>query len=176
MTTRSKTDKQVLSLVCSRELLGYNRHVMGKQPSLIPTTLMVAAGMAVGGAVAAFRRAGAPPRKDALRPALAELEHKMAARHDALEDRLTHLESRIDQHEEKLKDVPSTAGIVAAMEQLLSHTMDGLDRRLSDQAKSIEVLKTTVSQTDELLERVLDSIHSLQPALEADRRRAPVAR
>jgi hypothetical protein len=51
-----------------------------------------------------------------------------------------------------------------------------LDRRLSDQAKSIEVLKTTVSQTDELLERVLDSIHSLQPALEADRRRAPVAR
>ena len=62
----------------------------------------------------------------------------------------------------KLAEVPSTAQIVAAMEQLLSKTMTSLDDRLSTQAHSIEVLKTTVSQTDSLLERVLESLDSLQ--------------
>ena len=48
------------------------------------------------------------------------------------------------------------------MEQLLSKTMSSLDERLTTQAHSIEVLKTTVSQTDSLLERVLESLDSLQ--------------
>ena len=48
------------------------------------------------------------------------------------------------------------------MEQLLTKTMSSLDDRLSTQAHSIEVLKTTVSQTDGLLERVLESLDSLQ--------------
>jgi hypothetical protein len=52
--------------------------------------------------------------------------------------------------------------IVAAMEQLLTKTMASLDDRLVTQADSIEVLKTTVSQTDSLLERVLESLDSLQ--------------
>jgi hypothetical protein len=52
------------------------------------------------------------------------------------------------------------------MEALLSKTMSSLDERLSSQAHSIEVLKTTVSQTDELLERVLESIDSLRQSEE----------
>jgi hypothetical protein len=40
--------------------------------------------------------------------------------------------------------------------------MATLDDRLTTQAHSIEVLKTTVSQTDSLLERVLESLDSLQ--------------
>ncbi len=48
------------------------------------------------------------------------------------------------------------------MEQLLSKTMASLDERLTAQAQSIDLLKTTVSQTDSLLERVLESIDSLQ--------------
>ena len=48
------------------------------------------------------------------------------------------------------------------MEQLLTKTMSSLDDRLSTQARSIEVLKTTVSQTDSLLERVLESLDTLQ--------------
>jgi uncharacterized coiled-coil protein SlyX len=53
------------------------------------------------------------------------------------------------------------------MEQLLSKTMASLDERLTTQAHSIEVLKTTVSQTDSLLERVLESLDSLQSYSEA---------
>ena len=48
------------------------------------------------------------------------------------------------------------------MEQLLTRTMASLDDRLTTQAHSIEVLKSTVSQTDGLLERVLESLDSLQ--------------
>jgi uncharacterized coiled-coil protein SlyX len=61
-----------------------------------------------------------------------------------------------------LADIPSTAQIVAAMEQLLSKTMTSLDERLTTQAHSIEALKTTVTETDRLLERVLESLDSLQ--------------
>jgi len=53
------------------------------------------------------------------------------------------------------------------MEQLLSKTMASLDDRLTTQAHSIEVLKTTVAQTDSLLERVLESLDSLQTYTEA---------
>jgi uncharacterized coiled-coil protein SlyX len=40
--------------------------------------------------------------------------------------------------------------------------MSSLDERLTTQAHSIEVLRTTVSQTDSLLERVLESLDALQ--------------
>ena len=89
------------------------------------------------------------------------------------------METRLDEHAARLAEVPSTAQIVAAMEQLLSKTMASLDDRLTTQAHSIEVLKTTVAQTDSLLERVLESLDSLQsytepPQLENDALLRPV--
>ena len=90
-----------------------------------------------------------------LRKALNDLEARVAGQEAASEQRFGHLEA-------KLSEVPSTAQIVGAMEQLLAKTMASLDDRLTTQAQSIEVLKTTVSQTDSLLERVLESLDSLQ--------------
>ena len=86
----------------------------------------------------------------------------MQARESADATRFAQVESKLDEHSAKLADVPSTSQIVAAMEQLLSRTMASLDDRLSTQAHSIEILKSTVSQTDALLERVLESLDSLQ--------------
>jgi len=86
----------------------------------------------------------------------------MAAQETANTSRFTLIDTRLEEHAAKLADVPSTSQIVAAMEQLLSKTMASLDDRLTTQARSIEVLKTTVSQTDSLLERVLESLDSLQ--------------
>ena len=80
----------------------------------------------------------------------------------AADPRFSQVEARLEEHSAKLKDVPSTTQIVAAMEQLLVKTMSSLDDRLRTQAHSIEVLKATVSQTDSLLERVLESLDSLQ--------------
>ena len=99
---------------------------------------------------------------DELKRSLADLEARLQAREAADAARFVHVETRLEEHADKLKDVPSTSQIVAAMEQLLSKTMASLDNRLTTQAHSIEVLQTTVSQTDALLERVLESLDSLQ--------------
>jgi len=93
---------------------------------------------------------------------LNRLSREWKAQVRAHDYRLDRLEARSDAHETKLKEMPSTAEIVSAMDELLAHAMSGLDGRLTAQARSIETLQTTVSQTDELLERVLESLDILQ--------------
>ena len=105
---------------------------------------------------------------DALKGSLAGLEARLQSREEADEARFARVEVRLEEHAARLADVPSTSQIVAAMEQLLSKTMASLDDRLTIQARSIEVLKTTVSQTDSLLERVLESLDSLQTGASVD--------
>ena len=102
------------------------------------------------------------PGTDDLRRSLADLEARVEAQETATAERFAKVETQLEEHTAKLKDVPSTTQIVAAMEQLLMKTMSSLDERLTTQAHSIEVLKATVSQTDRLLERVLESLDSLQ--------------
>jgi len=102
------------------------------------------------------------PAADDLKRSMADLEARMEARQATNDERFSRVESRLEEHAAVLKEVPSTAQIVAAMEQLLVKTMSSLDDRLITQARSIEVLKATVSQTDTLLERVLESLDSLQ--------------
>jgi len=107
------------------------------------------------------RSATDKPETDDLKRSLADLESRLTARASAHDTRLDQVDTRLDEHEMRLKDVPSTTQIVSAMEQLLVKTMSSLDERLTTQANSIEVLKATVSQTDGLLERVLESLDSL---------------
>jgi uncharacterized coiled-coil protein SlyX len=97
-----------------------------------------------------------------LRDSISRLENSLAAQDSANAKRFAQIDARLSEHAGKLAEVPSTAQIVAAMEQLLTKTMASLDDRLTTQAHSIDVLKTTVSQTDSLLERVLESLDSLQ--------------
>lgn len=120
----------------------------------IPRAALLLAGVAAATLTKIFK-SGEAQEIAQLKQAVAELE----SRH---ETRLGQLEVVVADHEQRLNEVPSTTQIVAAMEALLSKTMTSLDERLSAQAHSIEVLKTTVSQTDELLEKVLESIDSLR--------------
>ena len=103
-----------------------------------------------------------PAALDDLKRSLKGLESRIESQEAAGVTRFEKIESRLEEHAVRLADVPSTSQIVAAMEQLLTKTMSSLDDRLSAQARSIEVLKTTVSQTDSLLERVLESLDTLQ--------------
>jgi uncharacterized coiled-coil protein SlyX len=122
------------------------------------------AGVAAG-AISNTRRErtiGVPAATQEIKNSIAGLEARLAAQDSAAAARFTQIESRLDEHAMKLAEMPSTSQIVSAMEQLLSKTMASLDDRLTTQAHSIEVLKTTVSQTDSLLERVLESLDSLQ--------------
>ena len=122
---------------------------------------MLLAGVAAGALTRIFKTADAG-QIEGLKKSLADLEGRLANQEALHENRLERIEAKIDEHEQRLNEVPSTSQIVAAMEALLSKTMTSLDERLSSQAHSIDVLKTTVSQTDELLERVLESIDSLR--------------
>jgi hypothetical protein len=94
--------------------------------------------------------------------ALADIDRRLAAQEAATAERLAAVEARIGEQGTRLAELPSTQQIVGAMEQLIARTMTSLDDRLTNQAHSIEVLKTTVTQTDSLLERVLESLDSLQ--------------
>src|SRR5579885_3182975 len=138
---------------------------MARTLDYVPRVAIFLAGVAAG-ALTNVRRtgestAGLAGSRD-LRRALANLEARLAEQESATANRFSKIETRLEEHAAKLADVPSTAQIVSAMEQLLSKTMASLDERLTTQAHSIEVLKTTVSQTDSLLERVLESLDSLQ--------------
>ncbi|HJT89248.1 MAG TPA: hypothetical protein VJ732_15380 [Bryobacteraceae bacterium] len=132
--------------------------------NFVPRVAIFLAGMAAGVLTAPRRERGAaePEGLLNLQRSLAELESRLAAQQAASTTRFGAIEARLEEHTAKLADMPSTSQIVAAMEQLLSKTMVSLDERLTAQAHSIEVLKTTVSQTDSLLERVLESLDSLQ--------------
>ena len=93
-----------------------------------------------------------------LKRAVAELQ----AREAAVEERLSRLETVLREYTTKPGEAPTTSQIAAAMEQLLAKTVASLDERLTDQSHAIQVLKTTFSQTDTLLESVLESLDALQ--------------
>jgi hypothetical protein len=139
---------------------------MEKAFSIVPRVAIFLAGVAAGALTLSRRERGGGGADSAatldLKNSISRLEGSLAARDAAIASRFTQVEARLDEHAGKLAEVPSTGQIVAAMEQLLSKTMASLDDRLTTQAHSIEVLKTTVSQTDSLLERVLESLDSLQ--------------
>lgn len=133
--------------------------------SYVPRAAIFLAGVAIGALSKSRREPSAAADSGAvgdLKRAVADLETRMAAQETAHANRFGQIETRLDEQAAKLANIPSTTQIVTAMEQLLSKTMASLDERLTTQAHSIEVLKTTVSQTDSLLERVLESLDSLQ--------------
>ena len=139
---------------------------MEKAINLVPRVAIFLAGVAAGALTLSRREKGRGPAVDPatqeLKNSMARLESSLATQDAANAGRFAQIETRLDEHAAKLAEAPSTAQIVAAMEQLLTKTMASLDDRLTTQAHSIEVLKTTVSQTDSLLERVLESLDSLQ--------------
>jgi uncharacterized coiled-coil protein SlyX len=137
---------------------------MARVWNYVPRVAIFLAGIAAGALTSSRRdRNGADPEAiQELKRSLAGLESRLATQESAYTGRLSQVDARLDDHFKRLSDVPATSQIVAAMEQLLSKTMASLDDRLSTQAHSIEVLKATVSQTDSLLERVLESLDSLQ--------------
>ncbi|HEY1240584.1 MAG TPA: hypothetical protein VGF16_08500 [Bryobacteraceae bacterium] len=133
--------------------------------SYVPRAAIFIAGVTVGALTSARRGESSGADAGAIRDlkkSVADLEARLGTQEKTQADRFGQIETRLDEHAAKLANIPSTAQIVSAMEQLLSKTMSSLDDRLSTQAHSIEVLKTTVSQTDSLLERVLESLDSLQ--------------
>jgi uncharacterized coiled-coil protein SlyX len=149
---------------------------MRKESSILSEVGIFLVGVVAAGLLASRRREPAQSRPAApadaasgqgWQNAIAALEARLAAQETANAARFGQIETRFDEQSAKLSEVPTTQQIVGAMEHLIGRTMNSLDERLSTQAHSIEVLKTTVAQTDSLLERVLESLDSLQPYTES---------
>jgi len=135
----------------------------------VPRLALFLAGMAAGAISGRRKRADGLESRNLdsrqiaeLRESLNRLEMRFEQQTAEAAARIQHVETRMDEQSAKLLEAPTMAQIAAAMEQVLSRTMTSLDERLATQAHSIEMLKMTVSQTDSLLERVLESLDSLQ--------------
>ena len=140
-----------------------------KAVRLAPRVAVFLAGIAAG-TLTLTRKKNAPADANGLaelKRAAAELENRVAQHESATAERFAKVESRLDEHAARLAEVPSTTQIVNAMEHILIRTMTGLEERLSTQAKSIEALKSTVAQTDSVLERILESLDTMQTEPEA---------
>src|SRR5579871_3803509 len=112
---------------------------------LFPRLAVVIGGFAAGALMRRWQARDAPARQ----VSLDRLGRELQAQARAHENRISRLEARTDLHESRLKDMPSAAQLVSAMDELLAKAMTNLDGRLSAQARSIETLQLTVSQTDE---------------------------
>jgi len=130
---------------------------MVKTENILPRVAIFLGGVAAGALAAGGRKQNSAGTEN-LRAGLANLEDKLAAQAAADAHRFSRIEARLEEHSQRLADLPSTAQIVAAMEGLLARTMGPLDGRLTAQARSMDVLKSTLSQTDGLLGRVLESL------------------
>jgi hypothetical protein len=156
---------------------------MSKESSLLSGMGIFLAGIAAASLLTGRRRdpapapqpepAGAGPASE-WQGAVAALERRLTEQQAANALRFGQLEARIEEQTARLAEMPTTQQIVGAMEQLIGKTMTSLDERLSTQAQSIEVLKTTVLQTDRLLERVLESLDSIQPYSESGEAEDPL--
>lgn len=138
---------------------------MGRSIGILPGVAAFLAGVAAGVLTGGSReRSGvpAPSQTSDVKAALAQLEARISAQETISSARFSQIEAKLEDHSTRLADMPSTSQIVSAMEQILARTMSSLDERLNSQARSIDTLKTTVAQTDSLLERVLESLDSLQ--------------
>lgn len=114
------------------------------------------------GAVARLLKACQGAQILALRGSVANLESRLQESVARLEQRMAAAESHINEHESRLQEKPSMAEIVAAVEGLLARSMTNLENRFAAQTDSMELLKATVSQTDNLLERVLESLDAFR--------------
>jgi chromosome segregation ATPase len=136
---------------------------MARTIGILPGVAAFLAGVAAGALTGSSReRSGSSAKDPELKAALAQLEARLASRETVDAARFTAIETKLEDHAVRLADMPSTTQIVSAMEQILARTMSSLDERLNSQSRSIDTLKTTVAQTDSLLERVLESLDSLQ--------------
>ena len=120
-------------------------------------------GIAVGVFSGTRRRGGADAAAmQSLKRSFAELEARMTSQQEAVDIRFRKIDDRLDEHAARLAEIPSTTQIVGAIEQLLAKSMFSLDKRLTAQAESIEILRAAVSQTDAFLERLLEAQGSLK--------------
>lgn len=105
--------------------------------------------------------AGTAPQPD---PRIDQLDARVSAvesKADATQDQVASLEQKVNTNDQKLQ---ATSQVVLSLEQLFTQRLGDLDRRLAEQGRSLEAMNSSIAQSDELLERVLDLVQNLPVA------------
>jgi len=145
--------------------------------------VLLGAGMVLGlvSAAAGRRRerhpSAAPPqvpdsglnrRVDDLATAVTGLQQRLDAvaapleKIDAVTERIGQLEKRVEQMAaEPPVAGPSIEQVLTAVEQMVATKIGGLDERLTDQVHAIELLRHASTQTDSLLQRLIQAVEGL---------------
>jgi hypothetical protein len=93
---------------------------------------------------------------------------KMGERLEAVNVRIERLEERVEQ---LASETPPTDHVLAAVEHMIADRIGGLDQRLTDQVRQIELLHRASNQTDMLLQKLIDAVECL--AEQSGERAAP---
>lgn len=93
---------------------------------------------------------------------------EMGERFEAVSLRIERLEKRV---EELASETPPTGDVLEAVERMIADRIGGLDERLTDQVRSIDLLRNASEQTDLLLKKLICAVESL--AEQAGEKAAP---
>ena len=126
-------------------------------------TLIVVAG-AVLGVIVGRRSHLRQPSPASDREALFHLTGKVEELEHRFEVRLDAIDSQVAEHEKRLNDMPPLSAILSATDEAIARKLRGLDEKLAVQCHSIEVLRTTTFQMDDLLQKLLESVEALRHA------------
>jgi len=91
----------------------------------------------------------------------AELE-ALEERLDGIQLQIAALHARDEQFQARLDSTATRDEFTAALDKGLERVQSGVEARFEEEARSVEALRAMVSQTDELLERVLDRLEALR--------------
>ena len=97
---------------------------------------------------------------DGLEDRTAELR-SMEERLEGMQAQIAALHGRDDQLQAGLDRSVTADDLSAALDEAFERVQSGIDARFEDQFRSVEALRAMVSQTDELLERLLDRLESM---------------
>jgi len=124
----------------------------------------------------AVRRSESAPRPQPdplLRAEMQQIEARLSGRLSSCEQSLAAIHERLDRMEQLLNATVERAGRIeqevatcrqdgASLRETISEDLANLDRALHAQAASIESVRTAMAQTDDLVERVVEALDSLQ--------------
>jgi methyl-accepting chemotaxis protein len=111
--------------------------------------------------------AGLSRRVDELAGVVGQLRQRLeaaarpASQIEAISDRVEQLERRVEQIVAEMPAPPPIEQVLAAVEEMVSAKIGGLDERLTDQVHAIELLRGASAQTDALLQRLIQAVESL---------------
>src|SRR5262245_11744220 len=103
---------------------------MSRVLHLVPRVAIFLAGIAAGALAGRRERSGAdaPPDstvtdlKESIKTLEARIDARLQTHETAVSERFQQVETRLEEHGAKLAEVPSTAQIVSAMEQILARS------------------------------------------------------